>query len=583
MFLIACFGGHAYSDLRENMQEERHNSPTNNRQGGTDIDLLHISGSSGEGVSTVIIFIVTILLLSLAGVALWFLWRCIRDCTSDDERDLRKTRKYEQKFSNLLDKQDKELQRIAELEERFELQAECLQLDKARILQMLQRPPIPPHPSAAARRRRQTSGDSDSGDSIGGGRTPLMLMPPEDRSSSMRWALQERPEGHRMSILPPLTGSKQLSKSRENTSASGWSIGDETAKTLGGQWNTYGGPLPKPGWDTATKGRLSQTCPKPSGLPRTIISTGSSKSSGNTGVSSVATLNRVDTSQKAVSFENNCSSNNISTVRADIHSPSGPTSNVPGLYVGPKKKRPSPSSAKVSADMPLQPTSFPRLSDVGSDREADSSLEFSRMFEALDRSRVSTPKKVGTLPFVPRLDKPDQAVPTGEVSAMEGGTTSSSDRAVSRMDLSTPSPVPAPRLSTLLDSRRQEHKNQQTVGDFPLTKQSKAHQIVEDYHRAVQSTGVPTLSRSVAPNRLVDVGSEEECRSLPVYVHDSSDDCSGMPRRGPSRHMARLTARQGRHQSSGDVSLTDVILRICLLYTSPSPRDRTRSRMPSSA
>ena len=141
-----CFGGHAYSDLRENMQEERHNSPTNNRQGGTDIDLLHISGSSGEGVSTVIIFIVTVLLLSLAGVALWFLWRCIRDCTSDDERDLRKTRKYEQKFSNLLDQQDKELQRIAELEERFELQAECLQLDKARILQMLQRPPIPPHP-----------------------------------------------------------------------------------------------------------------------------------------------------------------------------------------------------------------------------------------------------------------------------------------------------------------------------------------------------------------------------------------------------------------------------------------------------
>ena len=70
-----------------------------------------------------IISIVTVLLLSLAGVALWFLWRCIRDCTSDDERDLRKTRKYEQKFSNLLDKQDKELQRIAELEERFELQA----------------------------------------------------------------------------------------------------------------------------------------------------------------------------------------------------------------------------------------------------------------------------------------------------------------------------------------------------------------------------------------------------------------------------------------------------------------------------
>ena len=32
---------------------------------------------------------------------------------------------------------------------------------------------------------------------------------------------------------------------------------------------------------------------------------------------------------------------------------------------------------------------------------------------------------------------------------------------------------------------------------------------------------------------------------------------------------------------SGDLDVKDI--RICLLYTSPSPRDRTRSRMPSSA
>ena len=34
-------------------------------------------------------------------------------------------------------------------------------------------------------------------------------------------------------------------------------------------------------------------------------------------------------------------------------------------------------------------------------------------------------------------------------------------------------------------------------------------------------------------------------------------------------------------QTSGDV--IDFALDTCLLYTSPSPRDRTRSRMPSSA
>ena len=98
-----CLGGHLSQDLRQRMKELRNNSPTTNRQGGT--DLLHISGSSGEGVSTVIVFVVVVNLLSLGRVALWFLWRCIRECNrrSDDEHDLRKTCRYEQKFSNLLD------------------------------------------------------------------------------------------------------------------------------------------------------------------------------------------------------------------------------------------------------------------------------------------------------------------------------------------------------------------------------------------------------------------------------------------------------------------------------------------------
>ena len=32
-----------------------------------------------------------------------------------------------------------------------------------------------------------------------------------------------------------------------------------------------------------------------------------------------------------------------------------------------------------------------------------------------------------------------------------------------------------------------------------------------------------------------------------------------------------------------DTTMSNVLYDICLLYTSPSPRDRTRSRMPSSA
>ena len=34
---------------------------------------------------------------------------------------------------------------------------------------------------------------------------------------------------------------------------------------------------------------------------------------------------------------------------------------------------------------------------------------------------------------------------------------------------------------------------------------------------------------------------------------------------------------------SGEETLENTELQTCLLYTSPSPRDRTRSRMPSSA
>ena len=59
-----CLGGHSSQDLRQHMKEEWNNSPTNNQQGGTDIYLLHILGSSGKGVRTVIIFIVMVLLLS---------------------------------------------------------------------------------------------------------------------------------------------------------------------------------------------------------------------------------------------------------------------------------------------------------------------------------------------------------------------------------------------------------------------------------------------------------------------------------------------------------------------------------------
>ena len=54
-----------------------------------------------------------------------------------------------------------------------------------------------------------------------------------------------------------------------------------------------------------------------------------------------------------------------------------------------------------------------------------------------------------------------------------------------------------------------------------------------------------------------------------------------LPDRGDLAGDDVVDPRVGRFQEAGHVGAEQ--LRGCLLYTSPSPRDRTRSRMPSSA
>ena len=52
------------------------------------------------------------------------------------------------------------------------------------------------------------------------------------------------------------------------------------------------------------------------------------------------------------------------------------------------------------------------------------------------------------------------------------------------------------------------------------------------------------------------------------------------------RHMVdadMVLLKQKISRLNMEMAVTDEMLKICLLYTSPSPRDRTRYRMPSSA
>ena len=64
---------------------------------------------------------------------------------------------------------------------------------------------------------------------------------------------------------------------------------------------------------------------------------------------------------------------------------------------------------------------------------------------------------------------------------------------------------------------------------------------------------------------------------------------AAVPQATQKRQAFTATSNQTTFATSGytvgfvDVYLNGVKLAACLLYTSPSPRDRTRSRMPSSA
>ena len=237
--LTMCLGGHSSQELCQHMKEERTSSSTNNWQGGTDIALLHISGSSGEGISMVIIFVVMILLLSLGAVGLWFLWKCIRECNrgSVGEHDMRKTRKCQQRFSTLLEKQDRELWRIAKLEERFELQADNLRTDKARILQMLQgqhfqgaRLPL--------RERNLTRQDSGTDASSTGDSKPLMRLPSAAPNSFFTSCDYTKP-------LPGLRALPFVPQPTGNNSSACVSSSTATMfKPRGGPWNTFGDHFP---------------------------------------------------------------------------------------------------------------------------------------------------------------------------------------------------------------------------------------------------------------------------------------------------------------------------------------------------
>ena len=100
-----------------------------------------------------------------------------------------------------------------------------------------------------------------------------------------------------------------------------------------------------------------------------------------------------------------------------------------------------------------QRTSSPRISDIGSDRDADqcpTENAFRDYLACLDPSRVSTPMKVGSLPYVLRLDRMDQAVAQATPTVVD-------------VEVHRPPPTPALRTTVPVVSRQRHRSSGQAL------------------------------------------------------------------------------------------------------------------------
>ena len=85
---------------------------------------------------------------------------------------------------------------------------------------------------------------------------------------------------------------------------------------------------------------------------------------------------------------------------------------------------------------------------------------------------------------------------------------------------------------------------------------------------------------SVAPQLVAsDIDDISQLKFRSILCNRPDQEEQGQPEYDDIRKLAEAAGIEVRFQPVNGAAISDV----CLLYTSPSPRDRTRSRMPSSA
>ena len=121
-----------------------------------------------------------------------------------------------------------------------------------------------------------------------------------------------------------------------------------------------------------------------------------------------------------------------------------------------------------------------------------------------------------------------------------------------------------------------------------VEKHVRIHMRVPDDEQTMRSTWEPAiLEKLIARHQQVDAyikAKKQKKGYVMLVLVDGVADAGDKVMHSSTNVLTSLFVR-GRHLGCSCWLLTQKqkVLSTCLLYTSPSPRDRTRSRMPSSA
>ena len=143
--------------------------------------------------------------------------------------------------------------------------------------------------------------------------------------------------------------------------------------------------------------------------------------------------------------------------------------------------------------------------------------------------------------------------------------------------------VPEEKEEAVVDTAS-ETTEQETVTEEKVETEKKEDEKLEDYSKGVQSR-IAKLTRKMREAERREAAAIEYATAIENKRKQDQERFNKVD----SDYNAKFeeTVKSGmdmaQKQLATAIEAGDAAAQVCLLYTSPSPRDRTRSRMPSSA